>query len=341
VTLRARAQFFIDQFRPVPSPAEVDAACQASSGDARELDAYEAHARCGLYESENELLDAGHLRAGQSIVDVGCGVGREALGFAARGLNVTAVDSSPSMVSRAERHAAGHAIRFAVMSFTSLGFDAAAFDAAYISSDVYQKTPGRAVRVTALDTLRTIVRPGGTVIFAATVTTSASSRIRWLIEEPRSLLRRWIPHRVAEPGDAFYRSSDSGTAIYHHVFHTDAEVHDEIRDAGLLPIATFGSFFVARTPGGPDRYRPAAHVSTAPVADGLLVADVGAGVSYRANRAGAALWKHFADGATAIEAARAVAADLDAPLERVERDAVALLATLVKQRLIDRADASP
>jgi SAM-dependent methyltransferase len=332
-------RFLADQFRPVPSPATTESQQRRAYARVAELHAFEQHAASGLYESEIELLDAGHLRAGDSLLDIGCGIGREAFGFAERGLRVTAIDPVPEMIARAEQLTRGRDVRFVVMSIASLRFEPSTFDAVYVSSDVYQKTPGRTNRVSALSALRAVVRPGGTIVFAASVAVRRSPRVRWLVEAPRSALRRWFESAVAEPGDAFYRDGN-GPPVYHHVFHDEAEILDEVRDAGLLPVARFGSFFVTHAPGGPDRYRPAPHVSVATYPDGLLIADIGSGVSYRTNASGAAFWTRVSAGATVDEAADALANELRVPRDRLARDAESLIAALVRQRLLERVESS-
>ena len=61
------------------------------------------------YGTEQEvgfLVDALGLRAGQTVLDVGCGPGRHALALARRGLRVHGVDRSPEFVDLATRAAA-------------------------------------------------------------------------------------------------------------------------------------------------------------------------------------------------------------------------------------------
>ena len=77
------------------------------------------------------LVDALGLRAGQHVLDVGCGPGRHALALAARGIRVTGVDASPDFVELATAAAkeAGLPASFEVLDVRDLAADAE-FDAA-------------------------------------------------------------------------------------------------------------------------------------------------------------------------------------------------------------------
>lgn len=51
-----------------------------------------------------------HVRPGERVLDVGCGVGRWSCRLAARGARVTGVDLSPTMIERAGRRAAAQGV---------------------------------------------------------------------------------------------------------------------------------------------------------------------------------------------------------------------------------------
>jgi len=68
---------------------------------------------------------------GRTIVDIGCGTGRHALGLAAAGARVTAVDFSPRMLERARRKPGAERIEFVAADVTRpLPFPDCTFDRA-------------------------------------------------------------------------------------------------------------------------------------------------------------------------------------------------------------------
>lgn len=77
------------------------------------------------------LVDALGLRAGQRVLDVGCGPGRHALALARRGLEVVGVDHSPDFVrlGREAAEAEGLPVEFVALDVRDLSFDGE-FDAA-------------------------------------------------------------------------------------------------------------------------------------------------------------------------------------------------------------------
>ncbi|MFI9385001.1 class I SAM-dependent methyltransferase [Kutzneria sp. NPDC052558] len=62
------------------------------------------------------------------VLDLGCGLGDNAAYLASRGLNVTAVDSSPTAISQARQRFPDSAVRFAVADATDLSEFPACFD---------------------------------------------------------------------------------------------------------------------------------------------------------------------------------------------------------------------
>ncbi len=91
---------------------------------------YERH-RPGFPESFFERLDRlGWIAAGRRALDLGTGTGSLALGFAARGLQVTGLDISPELLDVARRAAAGRGLsaRFVEGRAEATGQDDASFD---------------------------------------------------------------------------------------------------------------------------------------------------------------------------------------------------------------------
>jgi SAM-dependent methyltransferase len=87
---------------------------------------YDAHARQFDERTRaremDELYDSflEHVPEGGLILDAGCGPGRDAVAFAARGYHVTAIDASAAMVALASERLSAPAYH---MSFNQLAFD--------------------------------------------------------------------------------------------------------------------------------------------------------------------------------------------------------------------------
>lgn len=76
-----------------------------------------------------EMVDSGRIRPGRAI-DLGCGVGREAIFLAQRGFVVTGVDISPTAIGMAAKAAAGAGVDvdFVVDDLTALTTVSGTFD---------------------------------------------------------------------------------------------------------------------------------------------------------------------------------------------------------------------
>lgn len=105
----------------------------------------------------------GHLRAGMTILDCGCGPGTITLGLAERvgpGM-VIGIDAEPSQVEMARKNArsSGVSVRFEVASVYEITFPGNSFDAAF-SSALFEhlREPVR-----ALGEIRRVLKPGGVV----------------------------------------------------------------------------------------------------------------------------------------------------------------------------------
>src|SRR4051812_2897834 len=96
VDLVSRVKRVLLQQRLAPSPRAVEAENARAYGERAWLAAYARpeSLALGLHESEEQVCERS-LRPGDRILDVGCGTGREARGFARRGLRVTGIDVCP------------------------------------------------------------------------------------------------------------------------------------------------------------------------------------------------------------------------------------------------------
>lgn len=83
----------------------------------------------GTHAELAQLVEAGRVRQGRAI-DLGCGVGREAIYLAQHGFDVTGVDTSPTAIRMAELAAAREGVRvmFVVDDLTDLRHVEGKFD---------------------------------------------------------------------------------------------------------------------------------------------------------------------------------------------------------------------
>ncbi len=192
---------------------------------------------------EEQALLARYLRPGQRLLDVGCGAGREAIGFARAGLSVVGIDVAPAMIAVARERArdAGLSIELAIAEPLTVPASVGPFDAVYFSPGIYAHIPGRDRRVRTLARLRERLAPNGLIVVGPILAPPlrALSRAR-LVDALRRVGRRAGFRRLAEPGDRFYRGHALDRAAtsyrYIHYFRDRGEAEAEIADAGLVVI---------------------------------------------------------------------------------------------------------
>ena len=212
---------------------------------ARLTTAYDAEAEVigreiDLLPEEQALLDR-YLTPGRRLLDVGCGAGREALGFARAGIEVVGIDVAPAMIALARERAgqAGLAIEFAVAGPLTLPAGAGPFDAIYFSPGIYSHIPGKERRVRTMVRLREMLAPDGVIVVGPVLAPPlrALSRVR-LVDAMRRIGRLAGVRRLAEPGDHFYRGHalDRAPTAYRYIhrFQSSADAEAELAEAGLV-----------------------------------------------------------------------------------------------------------
>jgi ubiquinone/menaquinone biosynthesis C-methylase UbiE len=135
----------------------------------------------GGRKATDELIELCHLQAGQSVLEVGCGVGMTTCYLAGEcGLLVTAVDISPRMVERskdrAQRRGVAAGVEFRVADAQHLPFEAARFDAVIDESVAAFVQDKQA----ALGEYIRVARPGGYV---------GLNQVTWVQAPPPELVR--------------------------------------------------------------------------------------------------------------------------------------------------------
>jgi len=229
---------------------------RAKYGRAAEVREYARTARAGLDPFELALVRR-HVRAGGRLLDVGCGAGREALGFARAGFRVVALDIAPAMVEAARANAAGAglALELRVGSVTELDAPPGTFDGAYFAGSLHH-IPGRARRVGALARIRRALTADGALLLVVVYRGPRGlvSRSR-LVDLVRRVGAR-LPGgpRLSEPGDGWMRevseASDPREAIFFHDYDGPAEVRAELEAAGFVGAEARPGWWVCR-PGPP------------------------------------------------------------------------------------------
>src|SRR5437870_3363925 len=122
-------------------------------------------------ESLRQLLRA--FSPGDSVLEIGCGTGEEAIALARRDVRVLATDASPEMVEVVREKASAYGTTLSGLSIAVLPVErldrlveergASSFDGTYSSLGALNCTPDLAPVARHLATL---VKPGGTVVIS-------------------------------------------------------------------------------------------------------------------------------------------------------------------------------
>lgn len=134
------------------------------------------------YEDENHLADMpreGRVKiweaeavrafpAGARVLDMGCGMGREAFALDALGFRVTGADISEKVIAGAKRRAAelGVGISFVHFDGARFPFEDASFDVAVLWAQTFGLLYGDAAKASFLAECARVLAPGGHLSFS-------------------------------------------------------------------------------------------------------------------------------------------------------------------------------
>ncbi|TMK24493.1 MAG: class I SAM-dependent methyltransferase, partial [Actinobacteria bacterium] len=201
------------------SPHALLAAVRDKYGRAGEVYRYSSLTIAAAEAFELELV-ARHVRPGGLILDIGCGAGREAIGFVRAGFRVVGIDIAPAMVDASRRNALslGLTMDFKIQSATDLDEPSDTYDGAFFSGS-FQHVPGRALRVDTLRRISRSLKPDGALILAVTYREPLGLLSRTRLVDVLRVVGTKISGdaRFGEPGDGYMRdvsdASDSREPI--------------------------------------------------------------------------------------------------------------------------------
>ena len=159
----------------------------------------------GLWVSEEKIFQRVFVDRKASLLDIGCGCGRIALGLKQLGYaNVMGIDFSRKMIERARKLARmlDLGVSFQVADATELPFSDDLFDGATFGFNGLMQIPGRDKRRAALEEAFRVIRPGSHFIF----TTHEREMNKWkkFWKRERELWRRGKQAKgLGEYGDRY------------------------------------------------------------------------------------------------------------------------------------------
>lgn len=134
----------------------------------------------GLYTAEAKLINR-YFKAFGTILDIGCGAGREAFALAKLGFSVTGIDITPAMLTQAETASKAFDIKVKLKlgDVRNLEFEDEAFDSAIMVSRLIQHIPTRKARIQALKEINRVLKNDGVLIITSGKIFPGPSYLLW------------------------------------------------------------------------------------------------------------------------------------------------------------------
>ncbi len=192
----------------------------------KQVQHYRKEAAEGLTPAEAWLLQP--LRAGERVLDVGCGAGRVVRQVALAGCAVTGVDVSLPLLRAARAHNGDAAVDYLQTEPLRLSFRHATFSS-ILAIKVYCYIPTRAARLAYLVELERMLVPNGLIYISQQVIPAEQwdEASKNIAETNAQYAQNYTS---LEAGDTFTSGPDGGT--YLHWF-TPQALRDELEEAGL------------------------------------------------------------------------------------------------------------
>ena len=225
------------------SPAQLVATIREKFNQKEEVDFNNQYLKNGFEDWEEAVVKGFMNKKGASILDVGCGSGREAIQLAKLGFNVIGIDIAPEMVKAAHKNIekSDFKIDFKVMAASEIEFPEASFDYCLFSLNVYSFIPSRALRIKTLKRIKKCLKPNGLIFFSAYIIKRPLFSAHRLIGILRKLRNFVMPSFLSsEDGDIWIRGVSPLSRVdkfcFCHFFYSEGEILKEISEAGFKPM---------------------------------------------------------------------------------------------------------
>lgn len=186
----------------------------------------------GLWQSEEKVFTR-LFEQSDSIIELGCGTGRIAIGLWELGYkHLLGIDYSRAMIKEARRinKVLEYGVSFQVGDATALKFPDNSFDGAVFGFNGLLMIPQRYNRRKAMQEVRRVVQKGGWFVFTGHDRNHHGSRKLW--REQEKLWHRGGQHKDLEMlGDLFHDMPEGGQMYIHSA--TRDEILEDITAAGL------------------------------------------------------------------------------------------------------------
>lgn len=218
-----------------------------------EVEFYSNYVTAGLEDWEYEAVKR-YLKKGNSILNIGCSAGREAIALVKLGFGVTGIDISSEMIVQANKNAGvyGVNVRFEVMPASEINFPEGSFDCCLFSQNVYSFIPSSPLRIESLRRIKKCLKPGGLVFLHPYIIKRRLLSAGNFIDVLRGLRNFILPSVfLSQPGDIWIRgvspASRMDTFCFCHYFRSEKEVLKEIKAAGFKPVdSAIDDIFIAK-----------------------------------------------------------------------------------------------
>lgn len=187
----------------------------------------------GLWLSEEKIFQR-LFKQEDSILELGCGAGRIAIGMWEIGYrHLLGIDYSRAMIQEARRinQVLGYGISFQVGDATQIKFPDGSFDGAIFGFNGLLMIPQRENRRKAMAETFRVIKPGGWFVFTGHDRLAHGSRKLW--KEQEKLWQRGGQHEELEMmGDLFHKMPEGGEMFIHS--GTRAEILEDLQSVGFL-----------------------------------------------------------------------------------------------------------